>query len=109
MVKEIEHGVNLDRMQSQLYIDDSFTERNNPGTDIYVLGFDDKNKSNEIVGDENEGWVIDIAASIIDNYFVSILDNKLIVKINDMVLNSETISEKFNYIYTNNMKRGILL
>jgi len=104
MVKEIEHGVNLDRMQSQLYIDDSFTERNNPGTDIYVLGFDDKNKSNEIVGDENEGWVIDIAASIIDNYFVSILDNKLIVKINDMVLNSETISEKFNYIYTNNME-----
>lgn len=104
MVKEVEHGVNLDRMQSQLYIDDSFTERNNPGTDIYVLGFDDKNKSNEIVGDENEGWVIDIAASIIDNYFVSILDNKLIVKINDMVLNSETISEKFNYIYTNNME-----
>ncbi len=104
MVKEIEHGVNLDRMQSQLYIDDSFTERNNPGTDIYVLGFDDKNKSNEIVGDENEGWVIDIAASIIDNYFVSILDNKLIVKINDMVLNSETILEKFNYIYTNNME-----
>lgn len=104
MVKEVEHGVNLDRMQSQLYIDDSFTERNNPGTDIYVLGFDDKNKSNEIVGDENEGWVIDIAASIIDNYFVSILDNKLIVKINDMVLNSETILEKFNYIYTNNVE-----
>ena len=68
-------------MNEQLFIDPFFDNRTESGTDIYILGFDDSNKSNEIPDDDNEGWVIDVAASIIDNYFVSILDKKLIVKI----------------------------
>lgn len=101
-ITNLTNSISLDNMKQQLFLDPSFIERNESGTDIYILGFDDRNKSNEILNDENEGWVIDVAASIIDNYFVSILDKKLIVKINDMELNSDTISEKFDYIYKNN-------
>ena len=92
----------MDRLEEQLFIDPSFNKRENSGTDIYILGFDDRNKSNEIPGDESEGWVIDVAASIIDNYFVSILDKKLVVKINDLVLDHNTIADRFQYIYGNN-------
>lgn len=101
-ITNLTNNISLDNMKQQLFLDPSFIERNEPGTDIYIIGFDDRNKSNEILDDENDGWVIDVAASIIDNYFVSILDNKLIVKINDMELNSDSISEKFDYIYKNN-------
>ena len=101
-ITNLTNSISLDNMKQQLFLDPSFIERNEPGTDIYIIGFDDRNKSNEILDDENDGWVIDVAASIIDNYFVSILDNKLIVKINDMELNSDSISEKFDYIYKNN-------
>lgn len=101
-ITNLTNSISLDNMKQQLFLDPSFIERNISGTDIYILGFDDRNKSNEILNDENDGWVIDVAASIIDNYFVSILDKKLIVKINDMELNSDTISEKFDYIYKNN-------
>lgn len=101
-ITNLTNNISLDNMKQQLFLDPSFIERNESGTDIYILGFDDRNKSDEILNDENEGWVIDVAASIIDNYFVSILDKKLIVKINDMELNSDTISEKFDYIYKNN-------
>lgn len=101
-ITNLTNNISLDNMKQQLFLDPSFIEKNEPGTDIYIIGFDDRNKSNEILDDENDGWVIDVAASIIDNYFVSILDNKLIVKINDMELNSDSISEKFDYIYKNN-------
>ena len=101
-ITNLTNSISLDNMKQQLFLDPSFIERNISGTDIYILGFDDRNKSNEILNDENDEWVIDVAASIIDNYFVSILDKKLIVKINDMELNSDTISEKFDYIYKNN-------
>ena len=101
-ITNLTNSISLDNMKQQLFLDPSFIERNEPGTDIYIIGFDDRNKSNEILDDENDGWVNDVAASIIDNYFVSILDNKLIVKINDMELNSDSISEKFDYIYKNN-------
>lgn len=102
VIKNTEFGIRLDSMNEQLFIDPSFDDRKESGTDIYILGFDDRNKSNEIPDDDNEGWVIDVAASIIDNYFVSILDKKLIVKINDLELNNKTISERFSYIYSNN-------
>lgn len=102
VIKNTEFGIRLDSMNEQLFIDPSFDDRKESGTDIYILGFDDRNKSNEIPDDDNEGWVIDVAASIIDNYFVSILDKKLIVKINDLELNNKTISERFGFIYSNN-------
>lgn len=102
VIKNTEFGIRLDGMNEQLFIDPSFDDRKESGTDIYILGFDDRNKSNEIPDDDNEGWVIDVAASIIDNYFVSILDKKLIVKINDLELNNKTIFERFGYIYSNN-------
>ena len=101
-ITNLTNSISLDNMKQQLFLDPSFIERNEPGTDIYIIGFDDRNKSNEILDDENDGWVIDVAASIIDNYFVSILDKKLIVKINDLELNNKTISERFGYIYSNN-------
>lgn len=101
-IKNTASGIRLDCVEKQMFIDPSFKERSESGTDIYILGFDDRNKSNEIIDDENEGWVIDFTASIIDNYFVSILDKKLIVKINDLELNDKTIVEQFNYIYSNN-------
>ena len=101
-IKNLQSGIRLDCIEKQMFIDPSFNERTESGTDIYILGFDDRNKNNEILEDDNDGWVIAFAASIIDNYFVSILDKKLVVKINDLELNDKTIAEKFNFIYSNN-------
>lgn len=101
-IVENNRSINLERNPKQLFLDNSFKERKESGTDIYILGFDDKNKSEEIKNDKHEGWVIDIAASIIDNYMVSIFDGKMIVKINDLELNKDTLANVFNYIYENN-------
>ena len=93
--------ITLDRDVNQLYLDPTFTLRENFGTDIYILGFDSKDE-NERYCNLYENWVIDVAASIIDNYFVSILDNKLVININNLKISKENIVDIFDYIYNLN-------
>ena len=53
------------------------------GTDIYIMGFDT--------------WTLDwkekIVASVIDTFYVAILNNKLIFKFNDICISSSTIED----------------
>ena len=83
-------------------LDKEFVRRDNEfGTDIYILGFElSKNELNSTEADDLNKFVYDISSAIIDNYFVSILENKLIVKINDIEINANNIYETFNSIYS---------
>ena len=54
--------------------------RNEYGTDIIILGFK-----------KNINWKNDIRRAIIKNFFISILNNKLIVKIDQEEINKETV------------------
>lgn len=90
-----------EKIKNQIFFDPNFKYRYTSGTDIYILGFD--NSSNyDFFEDPNKNWAVEIAASIIDNYFVSILDDKLVVKVNDIELASSSIVEVFNHIYNRN-------
>lgn len=82
-------------------LDKNFTRRENEyGTDVYVLGFE--LSSCDIYSTEEQDlskFEYDISSAIIDNYFVSILEKKLIVKINDITINSDNLYEIFDNIY----------
>ena len=56
------------------------------GTDIYIMGF------NEYIDD----WESKIVAAVIDTFFVAIHDNKLVFKIEDIEVNSETLQKYIN-------------
>ena len=61
--------------------------RSEPGTDIYILGF--KNDYND--------WKNQILGSILDNFFYSIVNGELEVKINnEILLSAENISDFIN-------------
>ena len=58
-------------------------EDNQFGTDIFILG----------VREIEDDWEKKILLSTVNNFLVSILDNKLIVKVNDKCLNEENVKE----------------
>ena len=85
-------------------IDNNHTRRENEtGTDVYILGFE--LPTADIFSDDVDSFSkfeADIAAAIIDNYFESIYNNKLFVKINDIVINKDNMKETFDQLYNYN-------
>lgn len=59
--------------------------RDESGTDIYILGFNNKEK-----------WQDEMIMSILDDFLVSILENKLIVKVEETVISKDTIGFLIN-------------
>jgi len=57
-------------------------ERQEVGTDVYILGFI-----------QQESWEEEIIKELIEGYLISILRNDLIVKVNSNLMNSENIGE----------------
>lgn len=98
---EINNNVtNLMHINEYYSLDPNFTRSDNEyGTDIFILGFYDNNNQEKISG-LGENWVIHITVSLIDNFLMSIVEDKLEVRINNVVLNSESIKEIFNEIYS---------
>ena len=84
----------IDKCNYQIYLDPNFSERTEPGTDIYIVGF----------AEQSEQWATSIAISIIDSYFVSILDNKIVVKIEDIELTKDSLPIIFKNLYKENEK-----
>lgn len=56
--------------------------RDKYGTDIIILGFK-----------KNDNWKNDIKYAIVKNFFIAILNSKLIVKIDDLEINSSSIKK----------------
>jgi len=67
-------------------LDPSFS-RTESGTDLFIINVD-----------LDKDWEDQVAKNIIDNFFVSILENKLVVKINKRTIDSESIND-FMYEY----------
>jgi len=63
-------------------------ERNKCGTDIYILAFN-----------ESDNWKTEITKSIIENYMVAILENKLAIKVGDILINLETYDKLINQYF----------
>lgn len=70
-------------------LDDFFTRRRF-GTDIYIPGF--------VFGDD---WDVRVAVSVIKNFFVSILDGKLIVHVGDIRIDSTSLPELMETLVAN--------
>lgn len=88
---------NLMHIEDYYSLDPDFTRNDNDyGTDIFVLGFHDD--SNDKISDLGDNWAVLITASLIDNFLLSIVEDKLEIRINDIILNSETIKDIFNDI-----------
>lgn len=64
---------------------DEFFERSEIGTDIFVMGFI-----------ERKGWENQIIKSVLENFFIAIKDGRLIVKVEDTVINSYTLTNLLN-------------
>jgi len=60
----------------------SFYNRNITGTDIYILGFNDQNQ-----------WKKKMVRSIIENFFAAIYHGELTVKISDVYLTADNLSD----------------
>lgn len=67
----------------QISFNSKSREDNQFGTDIFILG----------VREIEDDWEKKILLSTVNNFLVSILDNKLIVKVNDKCLNKENVKE----------------
>ena len=82
-------------------LDKTFKRRESEcGTDVYVLGFELPNSELDSAEEQDlSKFEYDISSAIIDNYFISILEKKLIVKVNNITINSENIYDIFNSIY----------
>ncbi len=57
-------------------------DRKEPGTDIYIVGFRQENS-----------WIKDIITKVLDSFMSAVLRNHLVVKIQDIVLSSETLKD----------------
>ncbi|WIM41137.1 hypothetical protein PO903_09795 [Paenibacillus sp. PK4536] len=69
-----------------------FFKRDEIGTDVFVSGFD-----------MDKDWESKIIKSVLENFFIAILDKKLVAKIGENEINDQTISEYLEK-YTKNDK-----
>jgi hypothetical protein len=77
----------------QIKLDDEFN-RVESGTDIYISAFE-----------PNEEWEKDIIKSVLYNFFITIFNNKLIVKINDFEINERNIAQLIDELEDNEENR----
>ena len=74
-------------------------EQGDSGTDIYILGFA-----------QNEKWAYEIIESVLDSFMACIANNKLEIKINDQVINHDTLwSVISNQLYINPKKQPMFV
>jgi hypothetical protein len=73
---------NTDRNEPVVEVDslDPFFNRSDTGLDIFIFGFQNK-----------ENWKLDIINSVIDNFFVAIHEEKLIVTVDDIAINKNSL------------------
>lgn len=62
-------------------LDNTFS-RTESGTDVFVLGFSDR-----------PGWKDDIIKSVLEDFLISVYNNDLVVKIDDITISADTLSE----------------
>lgn len=70
-------------VKQQISIDPSYSrEAGQSGTDIFVLGFNG-----------NKDWKHDMVASILDGFLYAVYSGELIVEVEDIIINKETLPE----------------
>lgn len=70
-------------ISDQMFLDPNFSrEKNNAGTDIYLIGFD-----------ANKGWEKSMVASVLDGFLYAIWKGNLVVRIDDIVISQNTLED----------------
>lgn len=77
----------------QLFLDPKFT-REDSGSDIYLIGFR-----------EFENWEEELIVSLLEDFLISIYEDKLEVIIENTILNSQTLDDIINSYYKKYKKR----
>jgi hypothetical protein len=72
-------------IKSPIYFDPSLDNRSEFGTDIYILGFK-----------KEKYWTTTIISKILESFMAAILEKDLVVSIDDIQLNHETIEQIIN-------------
>ena len=83
-------SINETRLNDLLNLDED-CHRTTPGTDIFILGFN-----------ASPNWKNEIISAIIRDFMVSIFENKLNVRVEDIVLTKDTIIDVFNVLKAEN-------
>ncbi len=78
---------------------DPFYTRNETGTDIYIMGFE-----------KNENWKSQIIKKILDSFMVSIMYDELEVRVDEFLIDSNTIKDILNNekIVNGTIKKSIM-
>ena len=71
-------------------------KRTEPGTDIYILGFD-----------ATEDWKKQIVTMVLDSFMVAIVFGELNIKLDNMEINKDTVGALINSGYITNNKKNI--
>ena len=74
------YGDNYTYLNNMVNLDKKFS-RKDPGTDIYIMGFENRDL----------GWELQIIGSVIDTFMNSIYNGDLIFKLNGHILNKDTL------------------
>ncbi len=75
----------------QLNLQDSFKrEKNDPGTDIYIVGFNSLNTD----------WQKEIVLSVLDSFLYALYKKTLIVKVNEIEISYDTLEDVINRFCT---------
>lgn len=83
----------------ELKLDPDFERKDGEfGTDIYIIGYND-----------SESWKNDIIAKILDSFMVAIVKNGFEVRVDDIIINIETLDDIINNqsFFTNRYKREV--
>ena len=78
-------GKGTDPMDGQLSLDPNFT-REQSGTDLYLIGFKDE-----------PGWKDQVIKSILDGFLMALYDEKLVVKVQGVVINKNSLDGLINH------------
>lgn len=79
----------------QLHLQPGYA-RNEPGTDIYILGFD-----------ESDDWKKKIITMILDSFMVAIVFGELTIKLDTMEINKDNVGALIDSGYITNNKKNI--
>ncbi len=79
---------------NELKIDPSFKRKGVTGTDLYIIGCA-----------ENKDWKEELIISVLDSFLVAIYEKKLIVRIEDTVISSDTLKNILETLKINEKKR----
>ncbi|RRD39188.1 hypothetical protein EII29_08065 [Leptotrichia sp. OH3620_COT-345] len=82
----------------ELNLDNSFKRKGQTGTDLYIIGFL-----------EREKWKEELISAVLENFLIAIYNKNLIVKVNDTLISKETLKETIENLKIGEKKKNLTI